>query len=128
MHIRQASELVYWDATASLDQYNSPTFITSTCTPAGGIPLGVMITSGESEEVLVEAFTYLKAVLPPEAFYGRSERGPEVFLTDVCTAERAALKLVGRFDINTLHFSLLPSLVELATGQKKKKKKHCQRR
>ena len=54
----------------------------------------MVITSGESEETLVEAFTYLKAVLPPEAFFGRGESGPELFLTDDCAAERAALKAV----------------------------------
>ena len=94
MSLRQAGELVYCDATASLDQYNSPTFIIRTCTSAGGIPLGVVITSGESEETLVEAFTYLRTVLPPKAFYGRGDRGPELFLTDDNAAERAALKVV----------------------------------
>jgi len=46
---------VYCDSTSSLDRYNCPTFIMSTCTSAGGIPLGVVFTSGESEEVITAA-------------------------------------------------------------------------
>lgn len=45
--LRQAGELVYCDSTASLDRYNCPTFIMSTSSSGGGIPLGVVITSGE---------------------------------------------------------------------------------
>ncbi len=61
--LRQASELVYCDSTASLDRYNCPTFIMSTSSSGGGIPLGVVITSGESEETLTESFSHLRSVL-----------------------------------------------------------------
>ena len=78
--VRQAGELVYCDATSSLDRYNCPTFIMSTCTSTGGIPLGVVITSGESEAVITEAITFLKTTLPPNAFYSRGAKGPECAL------------------------------------------------
>ena len=90
--VRQAGELVYRDSTASLDRHNCPTFVISTCTSAGGIPLGVVITSGESEAVITEAVTFLKNILPCNAFYGRGFKGPEVCITDDCDAERAALR------------------------------------
>ena len=90
--VRQAGELVYCDATASLDKYNSPTFIISTSSSAGGIPLGVVITSGESELILEEAFSFLKKVLPQNAFYGRGEKGPQLFITDDSSAERSAIR------------------------------------
>ena len=90
--VRQAGELVYCDSTSSLDQYNCPTFIMSTCTSAGGIPLGVVITYGESEAVITEATTFLKSILPANAFYGKGAKGPDVCITDDCDAERAALK------------------------------------
>ncbi len=89
--IRQAGELVYCDSTSSLDRYNCPTFIISTCTSAGGIPLGVVLTSGETEDIITEATSFLKNTLPVGAFYGRGARGPEVCITDDCDAERAAL-------------------------------------
>ena len=89
--VRQAGELVYCDSTSSLDRYNCPTFVMSTCTSAGGVPLGVVITSGESEEVITEAMTFLKNVLPTNAFYGKGFNGPEICITDDSDAERAAL-------------------------------------
>ena len=55
--LRQSGELVYCDSTASLDRSNCPTFIVSTSSSA---PLGIVITSGESEAVLTEAFSLLK--------------------------------------------------------------------
>ena len=36
--IKQAGDIVYCDSTSSLDRYNYPTFIMSTCLSAGGIP------------------------------------------------------------------------------------------
>ena len=89
--LRQAGELVYVDATSSLDRYNCPTFMFSTCTPAGGLPLGVVITSGEDEASITEAFSFLKSILPQNAFYGRGANGPEMCITDDCTAERSAI-------------------------------------
>ena len=68
--LRQSGELVYCDSTASLDRFNCPIFIVSTSSSAGGVPLGIVITSGESEAVLTEAFSLLKKILPEKAFYG----------------------------------------------------------
>lgn len=90
--LRQSGELVYCDSTASLDRSNCPTFIISTSSSAGGIPLGIVITSGESEAVLTEAFSLLKRILPEKAFYGRGYQGPQLCITDDCVAERGALK------------------------------------
>ena len=52
--VRQAGELVYCDSTSSLDWYNCQAFVMSMYTSTGGVPLGVVITSGESE-VITEA-------------------------------------------------------------------------
>ena len=90
--LRQLGELVYCDSTASLDRFNCPTFIISTSSSAGGIPLGIVITSGESEAVLTEAFSLLKKILPEKAFYGRGYQGPQLCMTDDCDAEKGALK------------------------------------
>ena len=93
--LRQSGELVFCDSTASLDRYNCPTFIMSTSSSAGGIPLGVVITSGEAETTLTEAFSYLKTVMPQKSFYGKSGKGPSMFITDDCDAEKNALKSTG---------------------------------
>jgi len=90
--LRQAGELVYSDSTASLDRYNCPTFIMSTSSSGGGIPLGVVITSGESENILTEFFCHLRAIFTQNVFFGRGTKGPEMFITDNCDAEKNALR------------------------------------
>jgi len=89
--IQQSSETVFCDSTAGLDRYNNPLFILSTSTPAGGIPLGCVITSGESEATITTALNKLTEVFPPNAFYGRGKQGPKVFLTDDSSPERNAI-------------------------------------
>ncbi len=102
--LRQAGELIYIDATSSLDRYNCPTFIISTCSAAGGIPLGVVITSGEDEDTITEAFSIIKTVLPEKAFYGQGSKGPQMCITDDCTAERSAIHNVWP-DSRTLNYT-----------------------
>ena len=92
--LQQAGELVFCDSTASLDRYNCPTFIVSTSSAGGGIPLGVVITSGESEDTLTECFAQLRLVLPEKAFYGRGNSGPKILMTDDSEAEKNALQNV----------------------------------
>ena len=92
--LRQASEMVFCDSTASLDRYNCPTFSMSTSSSAGGIPLGVVITSGESLPTLTESFSYLRSLFPSKAFYGNGNNGPKLFVTDDNDAERGALRAV----------------------------------
>lgn len=93
--LRQAGELAHCDSTASLDRYNCPTFVMSTASSAGGIPLGVVITSGESEDTLTESFSHLRSVFPPQAFFGRGTTGPQMFITDDSDdTEKSALKTI----------------------------------
>ena len=51
-----------------------------------GIPLGVEITSGESEAVIAETFSFLKTTFPGDTLYGKGDKGPEVCITDDCSA------------------------------------------
>lgn len=69
--VQQSAETVFCDSTAGLDRYNNPLFLLSTSTPAGGVPLGCVVTSGESESTVTAALKKLKEVLPSNAFYGR---------------------------------------------------------
>ena len=94
-YIKQSSELVFCDSTASLDQFNCPTFILSTSSPCGAIPLGIVITSGESVPIISEAFSKLKSILPENAFNGNSPAvGPSTFITDDSQVERKSLGIV----------------------------------
>ena len=66
-----------------------------TCSPAGGLPLGFVITSSESEQTLTKAFEMLRNVLPDNAFYKKGKnKGPVIFMTDDADGEINALKTV----------------------------------
>ena len=66
-----------------------------TCSPAGGLPLGFVITPSESEDILRASFEALKEVLPEEAFNKRGkDKGPVIFMTDDADAEINALHAV----------------------------------
>jgi hypothetical protein len=58
-HIQQAGEMVFCDSTSTLDRFNTSLFILSTSHPSGGMPLGVLITSDEQEELLLKVFVCL---------------------------------------------------------------------
>lgn len=92
--IPQSAETVFCDSTAGLDRYNNPLFLLSTSTPAGGVPLGCVVTPGESESTITTAFHKLKEVLPPDAFYKQGDQGPKVVLTYDSPPERSALNTI----------------------------------
>ena len=46
-------------------------FVISTSSAAGGLSLRVVITSGESANIVYRAMTILTALFPEEAFYGQ---------------------------------------------------------
>ena len=94
-HIRQAGELNFIDSSASFDDYNNPVFVVSTSSPAGGLTLGVMVTSAESKASVVEGMKALQSVIPINGFGGKgSTAGPDVILTEDSTAEREGLREV----------------------------------
>ena len=59
LHIYQ-----YVDLTSSLDDFNNSMFVLSTSAAAGGVPLGVVITSGESASTIHQAMSTLKELFP----------------------------------------------------------------
>ena len=92
-NIPQAAEIMFCDCTSSLDQFNTSLFILSTCHPAGGIPLGTLMTSDEKEETIQAALQMLEDVLPQSAFHGNGvQKGSTVVMTDDNITEKGALK------------------------------------
>ena len=92
--VRQASEVVYIDSSSSLDDYNNAVFVLSTSSAAGGLPLGVVVTSGESTVTIEKAMSTLKEILPESGFGQRGrDIGPQTIITDDSNAEREGLKL-----------------------------------
>ena len=90
--IRQSGELVFIDASGGVDRHHCRIFIVLTHSCAGGVPLGVFITTSESTEVITAGINLLKDLLPSNAFFGRGEKGPLVCMTDDSSAERSALQ------------------------------------
>ena len=88
----QSGDIVFLDSTGSLDRQDSRFFRFLTCSPCGGLPLGYVITSNETEELLSAAFQTFMNSLPPYAFYKRGGLGPYCFLTDDCDAEINSLR------------------------------------
>ncbi|PKY33800.1 hypothetical protein RhiirB3_453013 [Rhizophagus irregularis] len=85
--IPQAGEICYVNASASFEPLNTAITLLYTSCAAGALPLGVLITSDESEIILEKALNLLKMILPLYAFYGRGPQvGPIVFLTDDSSA------------------------------------------
>ncbi len=94
-NVMQSSEIVFCDATASLDRYNIALFILSTCHPAGGLPLGVVMISDEKEESIAKGFQFLMETIPSDSFIRKgSKGGPTVVMTDDSNTEKQALKTV----------------------------------
>lgn len=51
-----------------------------------------MVTTSESQQTISAALQLLTTVLPQDAFFGRQENGPLVFMTDDCLALRNSLR------------------------------------
>ncbi|XP_043209642.1 uncharacterized protein LOC122374736 [Amphibalanus amphitrite] len=90
--LREAGEVVFVDATASVDRLNTAVIPLLCATPMGALPLGIVLTSSQDEAHLTKGFELLKKALGEKAFYGRQH--PECFMTDNCDAERGALRKV----------------------------------
>ena len=89
----QSSDLLLIDATANLDRGDSKFFRLLTCSPAGGLPVGYLVVSSETEELIYKALQLYKSILPSHAFKGRGKDvGPVVILTDDSSAEQSAIR------------------------------------
>ncbi|CAB4431809.1 unnamed protein product [Rhizophagus irregularis] len=92
--IRQAGEICYFDASSSFDPLNTSITLLYTSCAAGALPLGLFLTSDESEVTIEFAINKLKSILPSNAFFGRGvDLGPSMFMTDDSAAERNAIEL-----------------------------------
>ena len=104
----QAAEIVFCDATSSLDRYNTALFILSTTHVCSGVPLAAVMVSDETEQTVTKAMEMVKQVLPADAFYGNGPSvGPSAFMIDDSTVERSALSVTwpsARILLCTFHF------------------------
>ena len=81
--VPQSGQIMFVDATGSLDRCNHQLLKLMTESPVGGLPLGFIILSEQTEIALSAGLEEIKKLLPDEAFAGRGvETGPEVIMTD----------------------------------------------
>ncbi|KAK3916869.1 Hemoglobin subunit beta [Frankliniella fusca] len=90
--LKSSGEINFLDAGGSMDRDNSRIFTVLAPSVAGALPLGMIITSSESEDVLTEGMKMLQSIMPSDAFFGRGPtRGPLVMMTDDSKTERNTL-------------------------------------
>ncbi|XP_026063184.1 uncharacterized protein LOC113046574 isoform X1 [Carassius auratus] len=92
--LSNSGEMCFMDSSGNMDRENCRVFLLLTHTCAGGLPLGIVITQSEDEKTIVEGLELLKSLLKNDAFGGRGEAGPHVFLTDDSKAEKGAIAQV----------------------------------
>ena len=106
--LKQAGERAFLDASGSLDMFNNPVYFMCTHHPAGALPLGVWIASGQSQHITKQCLQKLQNLLPPHAFGGRGPKtGPQIFMTDDDSGQRGALSDIWKESILllcTFHF------------------------
>lgn len=91
--IKSSAEMMFMDSSGSMDFLNCRVFLMLTHSVAGGLPLGILVTTSESERVVTCGLELWKSILPPDAFYGRGPSvGPKIALTDDAAAEQNALR------------------------------------
>lgn len=105
--LKHSGEMVFMDSSSNVDRQHCRVFLLLTRSGAGGLPLGILLTQSEKESVIFQGLQTLKSLLSEDAFSGRGSSGPQMFLTDDCQAERAAVHqafpqttlLLGRFHL-----------------------------
>ncbi|CAL9690696.1 unnamed protein product [Knipowitschia caucasica] len=90
--VEQSGEMIFMDSSGNMDRHNLRVFLLMTHSCCGGLPIGCLITTTESQNTIKAALDLYKSFLPDGAFYGRGCLGPQVFMTDDSDAERGALQ------------------------------------
>ena len=93
--VAQSKDLVFLDSSSNMEEYNLHVFIMVAHSVCGALPLGIIVTSDEKEQTLVDALQLYKSSMPDFGFYGASLSGPRIFMTDNCYELREALKKSG---------------------------------
>lgn len=93
--IHESGELVFIDSSGNMDRHCNRVFLLMTHSNAGGIPLGIGITTSERQDCITAMLEMFKTVCPTTGFYGRQpQNGPLVIMTDDSASERNAVQSV----------------------------------
>ena len=89
--LKESGSIVFCDATSNIDRQDSKFFQMLTVGPCGGLPLGFVLISRETVEMLTAGFELFKSILPKHAWKHRGSDGPVLWMTDDAEAEIKAL-------------------------------------
>ncbi|XP_069976802.1 uncharacterized protein [Penaeus vannamei] len=88
--LAQTGKLILIDSN-SIEFLKCRIYLLMTHSGFGGLPVGILITSSNSTDVLHQALDLYMDLLPDQAFAGRGHLGPEFILTEDCHVQRHAL-------------------------------------
>ncbi|KAJ8346648.1 hypothetical protein SKAU_G00280490 [Synaphobranchus kaupii] len=88
--LRENGEMIFIDSSGNCVRHNHRIFLLLTHSSAGGLPLGGLITTSESQTTITAAMELFNTIMPNEKFFGRPA-GPCVIMTDDCAALRQSL-------------------------------------
>ena len=89
---REAADIMGIDSGRSFDRHNVAIWHLTSKSYTMSVPLGLMITTSESAEVLAHGLEIYKSMLPVDSFGGRgSDLGPRIVMRDDSSAENAAI-------------------------------------
>jgi len=90
--VRSSGEMVFFDSSGGMEEYNLRVFVMVTHSFVGALPLGIVVTSDETTDTLTRALEMFSSSLPDFAFYGKGAlNGPGVIMTDNCDELKDAL-------------------------------------
>lgn len=90
--LKKSGEMIFVDSSGNCDRQYQWIFLLLTHSTAGGLPLGVFITTPESQSTITSGLKLLQSLLPTGSFFGREQ--PQVIMTDYCRALRQSLQTV----------------------------------
>ncbi|XP_072168755.1 uncharacterized protein [Diadema setosum] len=79
------------DASSNMDRHNCRVFMLLTHSCVGGLLIGVLITTAETQPTITAALRLFTTILPSGSFGGRGVVSTQL-ITDDCMAERRALQ------------------------------------
>lgn len=94
-HCLQSKEVLFIDSTGTVDRFGCRVFLLITNSCIGGLPVGVFMTTSETEIVIEKAASIYKDNFVTEmSFCGNGKKGPAIIMSDDCTALQTAMQVV----------------------------------
>ena len=111
--LKQAGEMAFLDASGTLGRFCHHVYFMCTHHPAGALPPGVWITSGQSQHVIrPQCLEKVQNALSPHAFGGRGTKtGPGIFWLIMTLDKRGALLNTWK---EVIHCSILSNSCKLS--------------